>query len=229
MFMDKAQSHPGETKPGERGPDERGPDERGSRDSDLRWTEWALVMLREMAEIDMRSKRLAAQHQAATLAGPGLPDFPLMQSRLSRSLRLTIAMTERIRADYLLRRDRRQASGEQQRRRRRREQAPDLVAEAVAQPGDAGDAERVRSLVREDLVEDEILDVQIDTLSPQEFVRAVCRKIGLPPDPSWVPRGWDDGGEARAETGGTAEAWPRPANDSAADQPMPGPPKPDSS
>jgi len=46
-----------------------------------------------------------------------MPDYPLMQSRLSRSVRLSIAMTERIRTDYLLRKEDRIASGEQARRR----------------------------------------------------------------------------------------------------------------
>jgi hypothetical protein len=130
-----------------------------------------------------------------------------------------------------MRRDGRTKSGEQERRRKRREQAPDLVAAAAALPGDAEDAERVRSMVREDLVEDEILDVQIDTLSPEEFVRAVCRKIGLPPDPSWVPRGWDEGGEATAETveRRSAESWPRPPDEPATGRVLPKPWQPDSS
>ncbi|WP_132919679.1 hypothetical protein, partial [Mycobacteroides abscessus] len=58
-----------------------------------------------MVEIDIRSKRLTERQQQATPAGPQEPpDFPLMQSRLSRSIRLSIAMAERIRGDYLHRR-----------------------------------------------------------------------------------------------------------------------------
>lgn len=108
-------------------------------------------------------------------------------------------MTERIRTDYLMRRDGRVQSGEQGRRRQRREQAAQAVAEAIALPDAAGDTaesiERERPRVWERLVEDEILDVRIDILSPDEFVQAVCRKIGTPPNPDWMPRGrgWNDG------------------------------------
>jgi len=95
----------------------------------------------------------------------------------------------------------------------------------------------MRSMVRETLAEDEILDVQIDMLSPEDFVRAVCRKIGRPPDPAWLPQGWDDGAEATAveappaETveGTSAESWPRAPDESAAGWALPKPWKPDSS
>ena len=232
--MDQAQSDSGETRPGETRPS----------DPDLHWTGWALKMLRETVEIDMRAKRLAMQQQA-TPAEPGALDFPLMQSRLSRSIRLSIAMTERIRADYLMRRDGRQASGEQQRRRQRREQATDAVVRAVALPEVAGDAERLGSMVRETLTEDEILDVQIDSLSPDEFVQAVCRKIGFPPPSIPLPQGWDDEAAIReadtlpARAGDAVDcepadhepAEPRPhqANESVAGRPIPEPSKPDSS
>ncbi len=199
-------------------------------DPDLKWTGWALDALRQTVEIDLRAKRVVERQMA--IPGETATDAAAVQARLSRSVRLSIAMTERIRTDYLMRRDGRTQSGEQERRQKRREQAPDLVAEAAALPGDAADAERVRAMVREDLVEDEILDVQIDRLSPEEFVRAVCRKIGLPPDPSWVPRGWDEaGGNAPAETveRRSAEGWPRPPDEAAAGRPMPKPWQPDSS
>ncbi len=60
-------------------------------DPDLNWTGWALDKLREVVEIDIRSKRLTERQQQATPAEPQEPpDFPLMQSRLSRSIRLSI-------------------------------------------------------------------------------------------------------------------------------------------
>ena len=227
--MDSPQSDPDKTRPGEVRPS----------DPDLQWTGWALKMLRETVEIDMRAKRLAVQQQATPAESDKL-DFPLMQSRLSRSIRLSIAMTERIRADYLMRRDGRAASGAQERRRQRREQATDAMVRAVALPEVAGDAERLRSMVRETLVEDEILDAQIDSLSPDEFVQAVCRKIGYPPPSIPLPQAWDDDDDAGPDGAGTspavsgnapgpepAEAWPHPANDSG--RLMPGPPEPDSS
>jgi hypothetical protein len=217
--MDQAQSDSEEIKP---------------TDPDMKWTGWALDTLRELVAIDMLSKRMISTRQQATPPGADAPDFDLKQSRLSRSVRLSIAMTERIRAQYLMRRGKRKDSGEQERRRQRRQQAADTVAKAIAQPEDV---EYMRNWVWEHLVEDEILDEQLDTLSPEDFMREVCRKIGRsPPHPIRVPQGWNDGAEAAdvepAETVADrepAEAWPRPPDDSDAGQPMPKPPKPDSS
>lgn len=86
-------------------------------DPDMKWSGWALDTLREVVALDMRTKRSTATQQMATPLTPEMPDFALAQSRLSRSVRLSIAMTDRIRADYLMRRDERKESGEEQRRR----------------------------------------------------------------------------------------------------------------
>jgi hypothetical protein len=219
--MDETQSDSAEIKP---------------TDPDMKWTGWALDTLRELVAIDMLSKRMISTQQLATPAGSeSVPDFDLKQSRLSRSVRLSVAMTERIRAQYLMRKAKRKESGEQERRRQRREQAADTVAKAIAQPEDV---EYMRSWVWEKLVEDEILDEQLDTLSPEDFMREVCRKIGRsPPHPIRVPQGWDDGAEAKdvepAEPARAdrepAEAWPQAPDDSAAGRSMPEPSKPDSS
>jgi hypothetical protein len=87
--------------------------------------------------------------------------------------------------------------------------------------------------VREKLVDDEILDEQLDTLSPDEFVQAVCRKIGRPPPSIPLPRVWDDTAEATdaplAETYAPAEAWSRPMDESTTGRPLRTPWKPDSS
>jgi hypothetical protein len=215
--MDQAQSDSDEIRP---------------TDPDMKWTGWALDTLRELVGIDMLTKRMISTQQLATPAGSEpIPDFDLKQSRLSRSVRLSIAMTERIRAQYLMRREKRKESGEQERRRQRREQAADAVAKAIAQPEDV---EYMRSWVWEKLVEDEILDVQLDTLSPEDFMREVCRKIGRsPPHPIRAPQGWDDGAGTKADTNRAdrepAEAWPRAPNESAAGRPVPEPSNPDSS
>jgi hypothetical protein len=66
-------------------------------------------------------------------------------------------------------------------------------------------------------------------------VREVCRKIGLPPDPTWLPPAW--GGKAvtadalPTETAECAPAggWPRPMDDTGAGLPLPKPSTPDSS
>ncbi|OWJ65382.1 hypothetical protein [Inquilinus limosus] len=203
-------------------------------DTDLRWTEWALNRLREVVDLDIRTMRATVREHERILHDAEMPNYPLMQSRLARSVRLSIAMTERIRANYLLRKQERIASGEQERRRQKREQAAEAAVKAIARPAEPGDVERVRSLVWERLTEDEVLDVQLDLLSPEDFVRAVSRKIGLPPDPSWLPPGWADEAvtvDAVAEPAerAPAEAWPRPMDEPDAGRLMPAPLKPDSS
>ncbi|WP_144445591.1 hypothetical protein [Inquilinus limosus] len=201
----------------------------------MQWTGWALHMVREAAEIDMRSKRMTERQQERADRDSPL-DFGLIQSRLSRSLRLSVAMVERIRVDYLMRRGEREASGEQQRRRQRREQVTETVTKAIATPADGEGAEHLRSVVWETLVEDEILDAQLDTLSEEEFVQAVCRKIGRPPPSIPLPRGRDERAEVTAADPPTEAADREPAGDwsvepaeSAVGLPMPAPSKPDSS
>ncbi|MBW8726175.1 MAG: hypothetical protein JF625_13590 [Inquilinus limosus] len=220
--MDRTQSVPdsGEIKP---------------TDPDMHWTGWALDKLREIVDLDISTKRMTAREQDRILRGAEMPDYPLMQSRLSRSVRLSIAMIERIRTGYLMRKAGRVESGEQERRRQRREQATETVVKAVAQPDEAGDVERVRSMVWESLVEDEILDVQLDTLSPEEFLREVCRKIGRPPPSDRPPQGWDDEaatGDAlpvmiavREPVEGSPQAWTESTAGRALSRPL----KPDSS
>lgn len=183
-------------------------------DPDLNWTGWALETLRELVDIDMRAKRMALQQQAATLAGPQAPDFELRQSRLSRSIRLSIAMAERVRGDHLHRRAEAKESGALERRRRRREQAVQAVVEAVtaAEAADLAEVdqtvdpevtERLRAEVWERLTEDEVLDVRIDTMPPDEFVREVCRWLGRRLDSSRLPQGWDDLLEANDNASGS--------------------------
>ena len=210
-------------------------DEARPTDPDLHWTGWALDTLREAVEIDMRAKRMLAQQQAATPAGPETPpDFGLIQSRLSRSVRLSIAMTERIRADYLMRKAEREGSGEQARRRQRRETAVEAAVTAIAASGEGQDVEHVRAVVWEALVEDEILDLRLDTLSDEAFVREVYRKIGRPPDPAWRPPHGGDEAITVAVAPETAEpastvGWAPVPDKTAAGQPLPAPSKPDSS
>jgi len=224
-------------------------------DPDLNWTGWALEKLREVVEIDMRCKRLTERQQQATPAGPKEPpDFALMQSRLSRSIRLSVAMAERIRGGYLHRRAEAAESGALERRRRRREQAVEAVVEAVmaAEAEDlaaAGgsvhpeEAARLRERVWERLSEDEVLDARLDTLSAAEFVREVCRWLRRRLDPSRLPQGWDDAAGANdnasgppTEAAGAAASdhrpaanWPRTPDQHDPGRPVPASPKPDSS
>ncbi|MGK9236611.1 hypothetical protein KXS07_34065, partial [Inquilinus limosus] len=105
------------------------------------------------------------------------------------------------------------------------------------------ETERLREQVWERLTEDEVLDVQLDTLSAAEFVREVCRWLGRRLDPSRLPPGWDDVAKANdnasglpMEAAGTATAdhepaedWPRTPDEIDSGRPVPRPPKPDSS
>ncbi|MGK9235162.1 hypothetical protein KXS07_26115, partial [Inquilinus limosus] len=134
--------------------------------------------------------------------------------------------------------------GAQERRRRRREQAAKAVVEAVAaaeaadlaaagEAVDPKETERLREQVWERLTEDEVLDVQLDTLSAGEFVREVCRWLGRRLDPSRLPQGWDDvlgaddnagstgdGTDVAAMATEVGDGWPEPPD---------APAKPDSS
>ena len=221
--MDMAQSDSDEIKP---------------TDPDMKWTGWALDKLREIVDLDIATKRATTREQSQILRGSEMPDYPLMQSRLSRSVRLSLAMTERIRADYLMRRAKRTESGEQERRRQKREQTAESIAKAVAAPDEPEDVERVRSMVWESLVEDEILDVQLDTLSPEEFLREVCRKIGRMPPSAPPPQGWDEADtiglpgpslECVAASSLPEDGWAEPPDESVDGFPPSRPPKPDSS
>ncbi|WP_395680473.1 hypothetical protein [Inquilinus sp.] len=205
-------------------------------DPDMLWTGWALHLVREAAEMDMRIKRMTERQQERASVDSPL-DFGLIQSRLSRSLRMSVAMAERIRTDYLLRRGEREASGEQQRRRQKREQVADTVVKATATPLDGEGAEHLRAVVWEKLVEDEILDARLDSLSPAELVQAVCRKIGRPPPEIPLPQGCDDGEAVAAvpsETAGgadreAAQDWSVEPDVLDTGRPMPKPFTPDSS
>ncbi|MGO4126201.1 hypothetical protein AB4Z01_17500 [Inquilinus sp. YAF38] len=206
-------------------------------DPDMHWTGWALTTLREAAEIDMRCKRLTERQQERAHHDPKAPSpaFGLIQARLTRSVRLTVALTDRIRNGFMTRRDERKASGEEARRRQRRERAAQMVGEATAQPERGVDVECMRAMAWESLVEDEMLDAQLDTLSAEELVREVCRKIGHPP--VRLPQSWDEGcemtpvppRETEAADRETADDWSAESGESDSGRPEPEPPNPDSS
>ncbi len=77
----------------------------GPVDPDLAWTRWALGSLGELVEIGLRSARMTATEQMATPITRTKPDFALAQVRLARSVRLSIAMSQRVRENYQDRKD----------------------------------------------------------------------------------------------------------------------------
>ncbi len=69
-------------------------------DMDLAWTQWALGSLAELVDIHLRTARMTAAEQSATPILRTKPDFALAQVRLARSVRLSIAMSQRVRETY---------------------------------------------------------------------------------------------------------------------------------
>jgi len=167
-------------------------------DPDREWTVWALGTLRELVDIDMRTaRRLEGQHiVAGNRFEPPVIDFALSQARIARAVRLTIAMTERIREAYRARKAEAEkvAAEVAERRQRRRAQVARAVAEALGPERPAGDgakgAESPAAAPRESLTETEVLDVELDTLPIDEIVRRICRRLGR--EPHRLPQGWDD-------------------------------------
>ena len=174
-------------------------------DPDREWTVWALGTLRELVDIDMRTaRRLEGQHiVAGNRFEPPVIDFALSQARIARAVRLTIAMTERIREAWRTRKAEAEKAAIEvaERRQRRRAQVARAVAEALGPERPVGDgamadargAAGVASPTaepRESLTETEVLDVELDTLPIGEIVTRICRRLGR--EPGWLPQDWDD-------------------------------------
>ncbi|WP_225770948.1 hypothetical protein [Inquilinus sp. Marseille-Q2685] len=142
-------------------------------DRDLAWTQWALGSLAELVDIHLRTARMMATEQLATPILQARPDFALAQVRLARSVRLSIAMSQRIREGY------------QERRAGTAERTPAEEAAAEAAPAEAVPAAgpkdgEPRAEPRESLVESECLE---DELEPDE---AAEERRDL--DPALLPR-----------------------------------------
>jgi hypothetical protein len=76
-------------------------DEARPVDGDLSWAQWALRSLAEVVDLHLRTARITATHQMASpVAMSPMPDYALMQVRLARSIRLSIAMSGRIRDEH---------------------------------------------------------------------------------------------------------------------------------
>jgi hypothetical protein len=191
----------------------------GPVDPDLAWTRWALGSLGELVEIGLRSARMTATEQMATPITRTKPDFALAQVRLARSVRLSIAMSQRVRENYQDRKD---------------GKAKPTPAEAAPEAGPKDSEPRPER--RESLTESERLETELEPAEEAEERRDL--------DTALLPRDWDG---AAAETSDclpedlrpdisaeTAAArpepdWPCPSDESDTGRPMPKPWKPDSS
>jgi hypothetical protein len=216
--------------------------EDGPVDPDLAWTRWALGSLGELVEIGLRSARLTATEQLATPITRTKPDFALAQVRLARSVRLSIAMSQRVRETY------------QERKNGKAERTPaeEAVAEAAvpaeatppeAAPAEAGPAAGPnggdRPEPRESLTESECLEIELEpveeaeerrdldaALLPRDWDGAAATEAPdrLPPDP--VPQ---DPAEAVPAASRPEHDWSRPSDEPDTGRSVPHLPKPDSS
>jgi hypothetical protein len=202
----------------------------GPVDPDLAWTRWALGSLGELVEIGLRSARMTATEQMATPITRTKPDFALAQVRLARSVRLSIAMSQRVRENYQDRRDgkAKPTPAEEASEAAATEPAPPEAAPA-AEPKDG----EPRPEPRESLTESERLETELEPAEEAEERRDL--------DPAPLPRDWDgaaaeapeclpdDMAEAVPMAARPEPDWPRPPDESDTGRPWPKPWKPDSS
>lgn len=199
--------------------------EDGPVDPDLAWTRWALGSLGELVEIGLRSARMTAAEQSATPILRPKPDFALAQVRLARSVRLSIAMSQRVRENYQDRKDGKVEPTPA-------EEAATEAAAAEAAPAEAAPKDgEPRTERHESLTESERLEPELEPAEEAEEGRDL--------DPALLPRDWDGAAaetsdrlpDAPAEAAATRPEpnWPRPSDEPDTGRPMPKPWKPDSS
>ncbi|HEY9346643.1 MAG TPA: hypothetical protein VIQ53_15100 [Inquilinus sp.] len=204
--------------------------EDGPVDPDLAWTRWALGSLGELVEIGLRSARLTATEQLATPITRTKPDFALAQVRLARSVRLSIAMSQRVRENY---QDRKAGKPEPTPAEETAEAAPAEVAPAEAAPAAGPKDGEPRTEPRESLTESECLEILLEPVEEAEERRDL--------DAALLPRDWDGAAaeapdrlpDTPAETVPAASRaepdWPRAPDASNTGRPMPKPWTPDTS
>jgi hypothetical protein len=135
-------------------------EQRQPADPDLAWTQWALRSLAEVVDITLRTARMtAAQQQATPVAPVPPPDFALAQARLARSVRLTVAMSGRIRDAY------REGKAAKPAPQRMPAEAP---ASAGAGAAAAPQSTQDRAEPREILSESETPEVEFEALADEE-------------------------------------------------------------
>ncbi|MFE0759327.1 hypothetical protein ACFW16_35565 [Inquilinus sp. NPDC058860] len=209
-------------------PEDRGVED-GPADRDLAWTRWALGSLAELVEIHLRTARMTATEQLATPIVPNRPDFALAQVRLARSVRLSIAMSQRVRENH---QDRKagKAAPEPTPAEAAAEAAPAESAPAEAAPAADPEDGEPRPEPRESLTESECLEDELEpgeeaeerrdaALLPRDWDGAAAVEMpDLPPDRPAVPVA------ARPE-----HDWRRPSDEPDTGRPVPALPKPDSS
>src|SRR5882757_641220 len=125
-------------------------------DPDRAFTVWVLGRLAEVVEIGIRTAHRIEQQQIVAGHQPGPPkaDFALMQERIARAVRLSIALAARLRDAHITRKigattaDAETIAAGRQRRR----EAVTRIATAAIATADAEDAEFRTTRLRERLV-----------------------------------------------------------------------------
>jgi len=183
-------------------------DDPASFDPDEARDVWRERVLREMAELDLELMRaLTHQATARAQAGEAVADAGLAVSRISRSLRLTLALEERF------------AKARRARLAEKVAEAAQPAAEQTPETQRAPATDRLRGVVRKDLVmqiveeaiDDEAKGERAETLltalaerleRPEdeadfldrpygELAARICRELGLSPDWSlWADEDW---------------------------------------
>ncbi|WP_429226711.1 hypothetical protein [Inquilinus ginsengisoli] len=209
----------------------------GPVDPDLAWTRWALGSLGELVEIGLRSARMTATEQMATPITRTKPDFALAQVRLARSVRLSIAMSQRVREKNYQDRKAGKTEPMPAEGATASEAAAAEAAPAEAAPEAGPKDSEPRTERHESLTESERLETELEPAEEAEERRDL--------DPALLPHDWDGATAAEASDclpedlwsdtpAETAAArpepdWPHPSDTSDTGRPTPKPWKPDSS
>ncbi len=196
-------------------------------DPDRAFTLWVLGRLAEVVEIGIRTAHRIEQQQIVAALQPGPPkaDFALMQERIARGIRLSIALAARLRDAHITRkvgattRDAKTIATELQRRR----DAVTRIATAAIAAADAESAEFRTEALRERLAEREF-EHELELLPAREVLIRIHQLLGLEPDQDQWPKHWPDEAVVPDEAGRVVDpttgeeredrpGWPPPAGE----------------
>jgi hypothetical protein len=200
-------------------------------DPDRAFTLWVLGRLAEVVEIGIRTAHRIEQQQIVAALQPGPPkaDFALMQERIARAVRLSIALASRLREAHITRKfgaTTRDAAAVAAGRQRRQEAVTRIATAAIA-AGDVEDAEFRTTRLHERLVEREF-ENELETLPAREVLTRIHHLLGIEPDQDQWPKHWpDEAAEMPDEAGpepdtGNAVIDPEIGDERMPDRPDPG-------
>jgi hypothetical protein len=164
-------------------------------DPDRAFTGWVLGRLAEVVEIGIRTAHRIEQQQIVAALQPGPPkaDFALMQERLARGIRLSIALAARLRDAHITRKvgaTTRDAAAVAAGRQRRREAVTRIATAAIAAADAEGTEFRTEAL-RERLAERDF-ENELEMLPVREVLTRIHHLLGIEPDQDQWPKHWPD-------------------------------------